>query len=796
MKWFKITLACLLTLLLALFLGGWIFLKKSAPQYEGQLDLGGLSEKVDVYFDDYGIPHIYAGAATDAYYALGYLHAQERLFQMEMIRRLSTGRMAEILGPELIEVDQFFRTLGIRQIAEKSAQKYFSDSNPDFIKESRAYLAGINEYLEYGKTPIEFRMLGIPKEKFHPEDIYTTFGYMALGFTLALTEEPLMTKIRDSLGLDYIRDIWLHAAGQADSLLYEKSKLPVKNNLESFSVKNIFNELGMPIWHGSNSWVIAPSKSSSGKVIFANDTHIKFSQPSVWYEAHLEYPGFSFYGNYLAGVPFGVIGHNRSVTWGLTIYPIDNLDLYREKAKPENPDELWENDHWAPVKTRSEIIKVKGGEDEVFEVKNSRHGPILNEVVKELEQLEDPISLSWVMIKEPTKMLQACYQLNHATGIDDARQAASLVDILGLNLMYGDINGNIAWWAGGKIPIRPEHQHSKFILDGASGKDEILGYYDFSQNPQTENPASGFVASANHEPKKIQLRAYQGYYLPANRIKRIREILNNKKLFSVEDMKAIQLDVKSDTNLALAQLISKELKSIAKEESHINLLSLLENWDGQYTLKSNGAVLFTKVLYHILEKGLADELNESDFNNLILTFTFKKSTPGLFNNAKSSWWDNSSTPGQKESRRDIFWAAFEQSAAELTKQLGKDPELWKWENVHTLTHIHPIGMKAPFDKIFNVGPYPVPGANGVPNKMEYENNGSGNYEVLSGPAIRIILDFADLENSISINPTGQSGNLMSPHYKDQAEMYAKGIYRKQMMNRDEIVGTCKKLELN
>ena len=246
------------------------------------------------------------------------------------------------------------------------------------------------------------------------------------------------------------------------------------------------------------------------------------SQPSVWYEAHISYPGFDFYGNYLAGVPFGVIGHSRDLGWGLTIFPFDGIDLYREKSNPENENQVWANDHWEDLEIQDEVIKVKDAEDILFKRKVSRHGPVINAVASELDSNEmHPITFWWNYLQGPTKNLEAIYEMNHASNMEEAKAGAAKIDFIGLNVVYGDKEGNIAHWAAGRIPKRPEHVNSKFILDGASGKDEIVGFYDFSENPIRENPEKGFLASANNDPGYIGTNYYSGYYCPPNRYNRI-----------------------------------------------------------------------------------------------------------------------------------------------------------------------------------------------------------------------------------------------------------------------------------
>ncbi len=796
-KVFKYTLTILSTVLVVGIVSIYFYLKSTAPKYEGDETLKILTSDVIVKFDKYAIPHIYADNAEDAYRALGYVHAQDRLFQMEMIRRLSAGKLAEILGERLVRTDKFFRTLGIRRRAEKTAQLNFENIDEDWKRHTLAYLKGVNQYVENGSTPPEFTILGIPKAQFTPADVYSILGYMGLGFSRALKEDPILEKIRLKNGEAYLDD-WLLDTMEPDSSGLTQSNVDDLSTLIPNDVEEYLADAGLPLWYGSNGWVISADRSASGKVILANDTHIGISQPSVWYEAHIIYPGFDFYGNYLAGVPFGVIGHSRDLGWGLTIFPFDGIDLYREKTNPDNQNQVWENDKWVDMEVQPEVIKVKDGEDVNFDRKVTRHGPIINEVASALDSNElNPISFWWGYLDEPTTTLDAIYGMNTAKNMQEIKQAASKIDFIGLNILYGDKEGNIAHWATGRIPKRPAHVNPKFILDGASGKDELLGFYDFSENPKSENPVSGYVASANNDPGMVNGNYFHGYYCPQNRINRIKKHLESKGKWSQEELKSIQLDEISDEHKQIAVRLASVLKKSSKDMDGLSssMLLVLDNWDGGYELDQVAPVIFTKLLYHTMYNTMVDEIGVEDFNSLQGSYIYKGTLPKLVENEVSVWWDDVTTSEIKESREEAITKAFAKTAEELKDQLGDDWQKWQWKKVHTITHNHPLGAVKPLDKFFNVGPYSVSGGNDVPNKMMYHINGEGMYKVNSSPALRILLDFANVNASESINPTGQSGNVMSPHYKDQAKMFNEGIYRPQLMDRNRIEENSRKLML-
>lgn len=788
-KILKYTLYVIIAVLVIGGLSGYFYLKSTAPEYEGERKLDILTSTVDVTYDQYGIPHILAQNDEDAYRALGYAHAQDRLFQMEMIRRLSSGKLAEVLGERLIRTDKFFRTLGIRRMAQKTADLNFKQVDADWKRLTLAYLEGVNAFVESGNTPIEFSIMGMPKEKFEPVDVYCILGYMGLGFSKALKDDPIMEKLRLKLGMDYFED-WVLDTKEGDSIgvyssLNEDLSAVIPSDVEGF-----LEEASLPLWYGSNSWVLSADRSASGSVLLANDTHIGISQPSVWYEAHLSFPGFDFYGNHLAGVPFAVIGHSKRLGWGLTIFPFDGIDLYRERTNPDNANQVWEDDHWSDMEIQTEVIKVKDGEEVIFERKVTRHGPVINDVASALDTNEvNPISFWWNYLHRPTANLEAIYGMNVAKNIDDVRESVSKIDFIGLNVLYGDVDGNIAHWGAGRIPKRAAHVNPKFILDGASGKDELLGFYDFSENPQTENPVSGYIASANHDPGMVGDNYYHGYYCPPNRLNRIERHLSTKAKWTQEELKTIQLDEISDDHKEMARIMSAELLGIdaEKEGSNAAIISALNDWDGGYELEQVEPTIFTKLLYHTMAFGMRDEIGEEDFETLQGSYIYKGSMPTIMANMASIWWDDIHTKEVTETRKDAVSKAFVQTMDELKSQLGDDWKKWTWDRVHTITHKHPLGAVKVLEKYFNVGPYPVSGGNDVPNKMMYPVTASGEYKVNSSPALRILIDFADVHASESINPTGQSGNVKSPHYKDQAEMFNTGIYRPQLMDW-EVIG--------
>jgi penicillin amidase len=789
----KVLKRILIGLLLIVFLaviGVYVFLLTTAPTYSGTIALQGLKEEVEVYYDNYGVPHIYAKNEEDAYYALGYVHAQDRLFQMEMLRRAAGGRLSEILGEDLIEVDKLFRTLGINQFAKEHAQKFLSTDTAAYQKAALAYQKGVNEFVKNGKTPIEFTIIGIPKEEFKPEDIYLAVGFMSFGFAEGLRADPVLQKIKTEYGEEYLVDFALNTPADAEIIKnYHGDNKSTASNPLIATLHEALSAIPVPMWSGSNGWVISGDRTKSGLPILENDTHIGFGQPAVWYEAHLEYPGQSFYGHHIAGIPFGLLGNNRFAAWGMTMFENDDADFFQETVNPDNKNQVKFKDQWEDLTIRKEIIKVKGKPDVELEVKLSRHGSLINGVV-EHAPVDQPVAFSWMLTQVPNEALRAAYILSHAKKFSEAQQAVSMFSAPGLNLMYGDVDGNIAWWACAKLPIRPDHVRTKLFLDGASGKDEYLGFYDFAKNPQAINPPWGYVYSANNQPDSVEGVLYPGYYYPKARAGRIVEYISKDKVWSPEDMKEINLDVVSNSTPEVAKEMAAVLAALNKEEFS-PMIQLLKNWNGDHKKTDTAPSVYYNMLSQIYYMSMQDEIGAEALKSILMTSVPKNSVNSFIKNENSPWWDDVRTKNLKETRAIIFENAAKKTLQLLKQTSGSDPSQWQWGKIHTLKHSHPLGAVKLLDKFFSVGPYPVDGGNEVLNNLHFELDTTGYFHVNGGPALRKITDFSNIENGETVSPSGQSGNVMSPFYSDEAEMFATGKFRKMLMNREEILKSCK-----
>lgn len=779
MKLLKKILKIVVVLIAIAFIGVWLFTKTLHPTYNGELVLENITEKVTVFYDEIGVPHINAQNQKDAYTALGYVHAQDRLWQMELIRRISAGRLSEVFGKELLKTDVFFSGLGIEEAADKTIKNI--DKNSESYLLTQAYLDGINQFIEEGATPVEFYLVGLKKEKYTIKDVYNVFGYMAFSFAIAHKTDPLLTEIKEKLGAEYLVELGLNNGEKTTQIKNEKNA----EILASFSkaMNNLYENLPVSSFIGSNAWVIGADKTKNGKVIFANDPHIAFSQPSVWYQAHLKTPNFEMYGFNLALTPFPLLGHNRNYAYGLTMFENDDVDFYFEKNNPNNALEYETSTGFKAYELIDKRIKIKGEKDTVYQIKVSNHGPIMNDIMQEIDD-ERPIAMQWIYTKLENQLLEVGHDISHATNLTEFKEGAKKLHAPGLNIMYGDSKNNIAWFASAKLYKYRDSLNTKLILDGASGKDEILEYFDFEENPQAINPSWNYVYSANNQTAAIKGGLYPGYYLPEDRAKRIVTLLEAKNDFTKEDVATMLYDVTSSSAATIIMHLEKSINTSSLTASERKSLQILKSWEGFYGENEIAPTIYNRFLYEFLAGTFKDELGKS-FPQFLTTHLRKKVMEEQAVKTTSIWWDNIHTTA-KETKEEVVTTAFQSAVKFLNNQLGENVDDWQWNRVISVEYNHPLGKVAALRSTFNVGPFKTNGGNEVINNQIFPLDSTGVYKIAAGPSTRRIIDFSDVENSLGILPTGQSGNIFSPYYKDQAQKYIDGEFVKMKLNQKEI----------
>ncbi|MFJ5255570.1 penicillin acylase family protein [Pseudomonas sp. NPDC088414] len=781
------TVLALLIVVLLAGVGGYVYSKQ--PTRQGQVELRNLQGSVTVRYDERGVPHIRAENETDLYRALGYVHAQDRLFQMEAMRRLARGELAEVLGPKLLDTDKLFRSLRIRERAASYVASL--DKQSPAWKALQAYLDGINQYQDSHAAPIEFDVLGIPKRPFTAEDSISVAGYMAYSFAAAFRTEPLLTYVRDQLGADYLNVFDLDWQPKGVLAKGHAKKTPALaasdwkdlNALARLSEQALI-ENGLPQFEGSNAWVIAGSRSQSGKPLLAGDPHIRFSVPSVWYEAQLSAPGFELYGHHQALVPFAFLGHNLDFGWSLTMFQNDDLDLIAEKVNPDNPNQVWYHGQWTDLVSTEQQIAVKGQAPVTLTLRQSPHGPIVNDALGTAAG-KTPIAMWWAFLETPNPILEGFYQLNRADTLAKARAAAAKVQAPGLNIVYANAKGDIAWWASALLPKRPAGVKPEFILDGSGNQADKDGYYPFSANPQEENPPRGYIVSANFQPLSPTGMEIPGYYNLADRGQQLNRQLSDKNVkWSNEANQKLQLGTTTAYGPRTLAPLLPVLREVVSDPAQLKLVEQLAQWQGDYPLDSVNATVFNQFLYDLADAAMRDELGNDFFETLLSTRVIDAALPRLAANADSPWWDNRNTPN-KETRADIVKAAWQASMTHLKQSLGDNPSDWQWGTAHTLTHGHPLGQQKPLDRIVNVGPFAAPGSHEVPNNLSAKL-GPAPWPVTYGPSTRRLMDFADPAHSLTINPVGQSGVPFDSHYDDQAEEYVEGMYVQAHFSEEEV----------
>lgn len=452
----------------------------------------------------------------------------------------------------------------------------------------------------------------------------------------------------------------------------------------------------------------------------------------------------------------------------------DDMDLVAEKPNPDNANEVWHQGRWVTLQSTVETIAVNKAPAVELTLRRSPHGPLITDAFKDTLGSQ-PVALWWAFLETDNPLLEAFYELNRAQGLAQARTAASKIHAPGLNVVWASASGDIGWWAAALLPKRPPGVDASLILDGASGQGDKTGFLPFSQNPQEENPARGYIVSANQAPAG---HATPGYYNLGERARRIHTALQGQgkgqeRGWDLARSQALQLDDGTAYGPELLQLMLPELRAQPGTAREQALLAQLGSWDGRYTLQSSSATVFNQLLYEVARASLGDELPPVFFEQLLKTRTIDHALPRLLADAHSPWWDDTRTP-DKENRTQTLRKAWLASLQHLEGLYGPDPSGWTWGLAHTLTHVHALGRQAPLDRLFNVGPFAVPGSREVPNNLAAPL-GPAPWKVNHGPSTRRVIDWGQPGQARGINPVGQSGVLFDKHYQDQAALFHQGL---------------------
>ncbi|WII71656.1 penicillin acylase family protein [Bdellovibrio sp. 22V] len=729
-------------------------MRNSLAPLDGTLALRGLSAPVTVTRDTYGIPHLKAQNKLDALRALGFVMASERLFQMELSRRMVRGELSEVFGNLALKSDKLYRSLMLEKSVERmlAYEKEQGRFDEKMWTEMEAYFDGVNQYIESQPRPFELQLVGIKPKPFTPMDAYIMTGHMAYSFGIALKADPVMTKLAGQLSEEAFQ-----------ALRNDPLKSPLK--IASLSIPPFeFSTEGLfaPVFDGSNAWLVSPKRSQSGKSIFANDPHIGYSHPAVWMEAHIQTPEFELYGHYLPLVPFAILGHSRQLAWGFTMSLADDMDLYREILDKEKKTALFKNSP-TPYQEWKEVIKVKNEGDVVLNVIETSHGPLMDEVLEEKN-----LALKWAFHRRENNPMKALRAMGAAKNIKEFEAALQYGTAPGLNVMYADAE-NIAWWMFGDVAIK-KNPNSDLILNGASGEDEYERTLAWQEKPHLVNPPSGIIVTANSRPVGLS-DTVRGDWQSDDRFQTISKALNEKDQWSAEDFKFLQTEnYNAQTKVLLEKLFDKLHLDKKDEEKYSERIAKLKNWNLRSETHSTEASFYHQ--WH----------NE---NILLMLNDWDEETKRAYLNTPYAWvfyeralLNENSAVWKKRSMENIVTEGFKATL----KKFRHNPE---WGEIHTVEYTHPLGRSFPLNKIFNLGPYPMSGAYNEINNNKMRALG-GDFKVVAGPSTRRIVDFANPQKSWGINPIGISGHLLSPFYDNQVQMFLHGKYREQLMDESDI----------
>jgi penicillin amidase len=786
--------------------------RKSFPMVEGEIQIPGLDGEVRIFRDAYGVPHIYATTHHDLFLAQGYVHAQDRFWQMDFWRHQGAGRLSELLGKPMLETDRFLRTLGWERIAEQELELLGEEE----LGILEAYSAGVNAYLDQvsgSSLSLEYYFLNLLNKDYQPApwnpvNSLTWTKAMAWDLKANLDSEidrALMLKTLPRNQLEFIYPSYPEdhpiivpdfpvenseknnsaqmdgtPAGNLTSLL-----APLYTQLQT-SLSDLDQITGGGVESlGSNSWAVSGELTDTGKPYLANDPHLGAQMPSIWYEVglhcleitdscQLNVAGFSF-----AGAPGVVIGHNDRIAWGVTNVGPDVMDLYIEKINPENPAQYLTTDGWVDMETIVEVIQIAGEEPVELQVNLTKHGPVIGSVYglenfTEESGLAIPdnyaLALQWTAL-EPTCIFCAIWNINLASNWEEFREAARDFAVPAQNLTYADVDGNIAYQMPGNIPIRVEGHDGMLPVPGWNGEYDWQGFIPFEELPHSYNPSQGYIVTANNAvvdenyPYLITEEWSLGFR--ANRIVTLLE--STQDPISINYLKKMQGDNYDELAAILVPLILEQTYTDPDLQA---AQDLLRGWNYQADLDSAPAALYMVFWQHFVENATQDNL-PGDFQ-IGVDSRGKEIIRQLLTQPENPWWDDNSTP-ERENLEDILQLTLEESYQELVKNQGNDPTDWRWGELHTITFKNQVMDSFPIiKKAFNRGPFQTSGGSEIVNATGWESDNP--YVVNWLPSMRMIVDLNNLDNSLSIHTTGQSGHAYHPHYIDLADLWRKIYY--------------------
>ncbi len=832
--------------------------RESLPTRSGEATLPGLGAAVTVMRDDSGVPHIYGDSVTDLARAQGYVHAQERFFEMDLRRHITAGRLAELVGQPGVQTDKVVRTMGWRRVAEQELPTL----EPETRQALLAYAEGVNRYLR-GRSPgevsLEYSVLGLSMpiediEEWSPVDSLAWLKAMAWDLRGDYTDELARAQLSGRLSPAQIEQIYpayqpdlrppilsdeewrpgrapagsalpssLAAAATAGDVARELSTPNARDAYAAVqqALDAVPELVGRGDGVGSNSWVVAGSRTTTGGPLLANDPHLGIGQPGIWIQnslhcravgpaCPLDVSGFSF-----AGVPGVIIGHNADIAWGFTNLGPDVSDFYLERVVG---DTYQRDGDWVPLRVRQETIKVAGGADQTIMTRSTENGPIMSDVLQPVREAGSraptqqegddseayAVSLAWTGLL-PGRTADAILALNTASDFDEFRDAARDFAVPAQNLVYADRAGHIGYQAPGQIPIRrsavPNAPPGYWPAPGWDSTYAWTGFVEFSDLPWTLDPPDGVIVAANQAVADSSSPFLTTEWDAGWRSTRIAQRLGELDQVSPADMASIQMD---DADLfaqvLVPALLGVPLEATDSEPAQQDLLdfteearSLLRGWD-RTTPAADSDASAAAAYYNAVWRNLCELLFDDELPTGLKADggdRWRAAVQGLLAEPESPWWDNALTPNVTEGKDEILRQALVEARLELTRELGKDPKGWDWGKLHRITLQHRVlgGGDVPgaVRWLFNEGPYDMPGSSAIVNANGW--NASEGYEVDWAPSMRMVVDLSDLDSSTWINQTGVSGHATDDHYADQVEDWVAGRQRPWPFSLEAVQGT-------
>jgi len=734
---------------------------------------------VDIARDEFGVPRIRANNEHDLMFAMGFVHAQDRLWQMDLGRRAGEGRLSELFGATTVPFDRMFRIVGIRRISEAIEKSL----KPDSKNRLQWYADGINDFIRThkGAYPVEFDMLGYEPDRWTPLQTIIIGRMMAWQLNLSWWTDLTMGAIAERVGLERALDVFPTYPASVPTIVpqteWSHLRMPGIGYLKAAQAYLAFTGSRSMIG-GSNAWVVAPSRSTSRGVILANDTHLYLDLPARWYEVHMQAPGYNVRGMSIAGAPVVVLGRNDRIAWGVTNVMADDADFYVERIDSADTTKYLYDNAWHPITYLQEEIAVRGDSAQQVIIRLTHHGPIVTDITTPLQHGRSPYvaSMRWTGA-EIDDQFDALNTIDRAGNWKEFINGVREFAAPGQNFVYGDVDGNIGYWCGVRLPIR-SRQQGLLPLPGWDPASDWKGYVPFEELPHLFNPTEGFIATANN---KIVDGSYpyliSDLWESPSRFVRLREILSKEnEAFSVEDFERLQNDQYSVHASEIVPYIMAAFKdSTAGLPEGALALEYLRNWHFLYTKEDIATAIYQMFFVKLLANIFQDEMGPELYHDfLMLTNVPIRVTTRLLEEGTSPWFDDVKTP-EVESRDDIIRKSFRQAIVALGERLGSDTKAWRWGSLHTVTLKHPFGVQRPLDLVFNLGPYEVGG--GTTSLMSGEYDFNEPFDVTVGASFRMISDLANPSEMRSVLPSGQSGQVYHSHYADQTNLWLNGGYR-------------------